>query len=229
MAAGFAGLVTSVHCAGMCGPIGCAVFGLNGDRGRADDGASRWAVAAATFGAYHLGRLLSYSFVGFLAGALGSTVVAAFAQPLAHVIPWLMVGLIAATVLRVDRWLPKSNALGRAYLRLARAAGQLPPALRGGGLGLATPLLPCGPLYLLFTVCLFAGDPMTGALYAGAFALGTIPLLLATHAAWLGLGSRVPPRVLRVGQVAVAVIASGIIAWRLIHAEQATEGLCVPM
>ena len=61
-AAFLAGLVTSVHCVGMCGPLSCS-----------------WAVSAkpgaSNFlrdtGLYHAGRLVSYALVGALAGMIG--------------------------------------------------------------------------------------------------------------------------------------------------------------
>lgn len=217
-AAFVAGLVTGVHCAGMCGPIGCAVFSLGKTHSRP--------MLALTFGTYHVGRLLSYASIGALAGALGSRVTLALGAPVAQIVPWMMLLLILAAVFRWDRWLPKSGLFGGWYLELSRRAGRLPKPLLGGALGLATPLLPCGPLYLLFAVCLFADSAAIGALYAGAFALGTIPLLLAMHASWFRLQQRLSPKWLRSFQLSLALVACTLIAWRSLNVEAAIAGLC---
>jgi hypothetical protein len=49
-------------------------------------------------------------------------------------------------------------------------------------MGLLTPFLPCGPLYLIFGISLLAGSAAKGAEFTLAFGLGTVPLLwLAQH------------------------------------------------
>ena len=60
-AAFVAGLITSLHCAGMCGPLACALMPMKGDRSDAQ-----------TVGTvYHLSRLMAYAVLGAVAGGLG--------------------------------------------------------------------------------------------------------------------------------------------------------------
>ena len=67
-AAFIAGLITSLHCAGMCGPLACALMPGRGDR---TDGNTVSTV-------YHVARIASYTLLGGIAGGLGR-------QPLAWV------------------------------------------------------------------------------------------------------------------------------------------------
>ena len=56
-----AGLITSLHCAGMCGPLACSLMPVRGDR----------ADAQTVSTTYHLTRLASYATLGAIAGGLG--------------------------------------------------------------------------------------------------------------------------------------------------------------
>jgi sulfite exporter TauE/SafE len=58
----------------------------------------------------------------------------------------------------------------------ARLSG-LSPLLRGAGLGLLTPLLPCGLLYAAAGFSLGASSAGVAALWMLSFAAGTLPLL----------------------------------------------------
>ena len=55
-----AGLITSVHCVAMCGPLSCAFTPA-----RAEDASPQLVLTC-----YHLAKLFAYGLVGALAGAL---------------------------------------------------------------------------------------------------------------------------------------------------------------
>jgi uncharacterized protein len=59
-----ASLLGSLHCVGMCGPLALWAAGADRDRG------ARSMVMPATL--YHLGRMMTYALVGFLAGFVGN-------------------------------------------------------------------------------------------------------------------------------------------------------------
>ena len=66
-----AGLVTSLHCAGMCGPLMLGL-GLHAPE-LAEAGTTRRSLGIiARLGGYQLGRALVYALVGFAAGWLGA-------------------------------------------------------------------------------------------------------------------------------------------------------------
>lgn len=205
-AAFIAGLVTSPHCVGMCGPIGCATLPL---------GQSETSLAWAT-ASYHLARSLAYLVIGLLAGLVGGSVAEVLGAAPARLLPWLMVAMLLAVAFRLDRFFPKPRATSGLFGKLSRKVRALPRWLLGAGLGALTPLLPCGPLYLIFTVALFSGSPVRGAEIGLAFALGTIPLLALFQGGYFRFQGKFSPRALRWTQCVFAIAAAGLITWRMI-------------
>lgn len=205
-AAFLAGMVTSVHCVGMCGPLSCS-----------------WAVSAGASGGqfmrntalYHGGRLLSYAAIGAMAGAAGVLLLRWFQNGAGVVLPWLMVVAFALAGMGLDTWLPKPRFLARPLRRVQAAAFRMRGSLRAGLLGLATPLLPCGPLYVMFALAMANGEAFKGAEFAFAFGLGTLPLLWLAQTQLHWLGGRLQPATLRKLQRVLALSAAVIMAWRL--------------
>src|SRR5204862_5330141 len=78
LAAFTAGLVTRVHCAAMCGPLGCALLGGKAARGNA------W--PALTI--YHGVRCGAYALLGGIFGALGGSAAGLFGASLSRALPW---------------------------------------------------------------------------------------------------------------------------------------------
>ena len=79
------GLLGSLHCIGMCGPI---AFMLPVDRNNSGKRASQ-------ISTYHLGRLLAYSSIGILFGLIGRSLkLFGFQQQLSIVIGALMIVIV---------------------------------------------------------------------------------------------------------------------------------------
>jgi sulfite exporter TauE/SafE len=205
IAALLAGLLTSVHCVGMCGPIACSIGSLQG-------GESRRLYAAT---AYHVGRLLAYGTVGALCGLVGTQVLAPFFDSPAVLLPWFLVGIFLLVATGLHRKLPRPAVLNRFLARARLRACRLSAAKGGFAMGLITPLLPCGPLYLLFGASLQTGSALRGAEFAAAFALGTIPLLWIAQHSFLHLRRWLSPLTLVRCQRGLALLAALVIAWRL--------------
>ena len=200
-----AGLVTSLHCAGMCGPLACAL--LPGRDERAD--------AQSVASVYHLSRLAGYALLGALAGGLGRLPLQWLSADVTRWLPWLLVGFFIAVALRFDRRLPRSAWLGRTYFHVStrlRAGSRLRAA---GVLGAATPLLPCGPLYFLVTLAALSGSAVRGAEVLLAFGLGTVPLLWLAQLNFAWLRARLGPVWLGRAQVALALSVAVVLTWRL--------------
>ena len=198
------GLATSPHCALMCGPLGCAVL----TAGRPQ------AATLPAMAVYHATRLAAYATIGGLACGMGTAAEQAFSWPMARALPWVLVVLLVLFALRLDRWLPKPLWLSRWHGKIMSWARRTPTPVLGAFLGAATPLLPCGPLYIVFTVCIFAGSMVHGATLALAFGLGTLPLLWMAQTSLARWQIRFSPAHLRLVQSAVALSAAGIVAWR---------------
>jgi sulfite exporter TauE/SafE len=162
-----AGLATSLHCAGMCGPVACSLMGLKA--------APQQQQQAAAL--YHGGRVFSYTTLGVIAGAIGYWPLAQITRSPVMVLPWILAVVLLFMALGFRLHLPKPLFLrkwsARTRLKLCRI-----PVRRGAfALGLATPLLPCGPLYLMTGIALASGSAVKGAEFMMAFSMGTIPLL----------------------------------------------------
>jgi len=204
-AAFVAGAVTSVHCMVMCGPLACA-----------------WAlgsVQSRSFGRdtllYHGSRLLAYAAVGAVAGAVGSVPIPGLLHRIAMILPWMLALVFLAVALGLDRWIPKPGFLTKPVARIRLLAMQVPPALRAMALGACTPLLPCGPLYIMFALAMSQGAALKGAQLVFAFGLGTLPLLWLAQSRMKFLGLRLNPQTLRRVQRGLAFAAVMVIAWRL--------------
>jgi sulfite exporter TauE/SafE len=202
-AALIAGLVTSLHCAGMCGPIACAILpGAAAGEGQ----------APAT--AYHAGRLGAYGLLGALAGGLGRLPLSTLPAGALRVVPVLSVLFFLGLALGWDRRWVKPIAPARWLFRAAGWLGEGSPMMRAGVMGLATPLLPCGALYFMIALALLAGSAVRGVEIMLAFGIGTVPLLWVAQAQFARLQTRLSPRWLGRVRVTLAVMAAAVAAWR---------------
>ena len=203
----FAGLLTSIHCVGMCGPIACSLTALKKSE------TSR--IGAAT--AYHGGRLISYTSIGAMLGAIGAKPLEYFHHSSLSVLSWVFVGIFVAIALGLEKKIPRPAFLKRWAGRL-RLKAMTVSASRGGlVMGLATPLLPCAPLYILFAACLATGNALSGAEFALAFAIGTVPLLWVSQLGMQQLQLRLSPKWIIGIQRGLALLAALFIAQRLLY------------
>jgi len=165
------GLMGSVHCVGMCGPIAAVVCTGRGEEKRLLP---------------QLGRIAFYVGLGAAAGALGSVV--ANALPFAFF--QLGVKILAALLLVIvgfytAGFLRKLGSLERVGSPLFRrvagvfAAGDRRSVWGMLAKGLAWGLLPCGLVYGALGLATLSGSAGSGALVMVAFGLGTLPAMLA--------------------------------------------------
>ena len=142
-----AGLITSVHCVAMCGPLACA-WGRPQQMGMPVE----WLLLS-----YHVSKLTAYCLVGAIAGAVGQTALQGFHQSHLQYLPWLLVVYFGIIGFRLDRCIPKPRWVGPFYRRLTSRLKFSYPPLNAGLMGLMSPLLPCGPLYMIFGLSFFQG------------------------------------------------------------------------
>ena len=200
-----AGLVTSLHCAGMCGPLACALMPATRDE-----------VDPQTVSTvYHVSRLAGYSVLGALAGGVGRLPLTLLGQDGLRWLPWLLVLFFLAVAIRFDQRLPRIGWLGRAYGWLAARLRGRSRVRSAAVLGLATPLLPCGPLYFLISLALLSGSALHGAETLLAFGLGTVPLLWLAQTNYHWLRLRLGPVWLARAQTTLALLVATVLVWRL--------------
>ena len=208
------GLLTSVHCIAMCGGINLSQCiprqGAEAVRGGA--------VGPALL--YNLGRVLSYTAIGFLlglvgycAGGGGQTGLSALWQGVLKLIAGALMVVMGAGMLELfpglRRWTPRLPRAWAARLGARRARARRPFAV-----GLLNGLMPCGPLQSMQIVALATGNPLSGALSMLLFSLGTVPLMLGLGAAVSALGKRFARAVTQVGAVLVVVLGLAMLAGR---------------
>ena len=197
LAAGAAGIVASLHCAGMCAPLSCALFRK----------CSRPKMAS-----YHVARAASYAVLGALLGQTGYAVAPLFASRPAQTVPLALAALFLAMAFGFDRNLPLPPFLRKLMGRVHPGAAPWGGAL----LGLVTPLIPCGPLYLMLGVSLICGSWARGATVMLCFALGTMPVYLLAQWQWFHLCARLSPGMLRITQKVLACASAALVTWRVV-------------
>ena len=166
------GLMGSLHCIGMCGPI---AFMLPLDR-------NRNGLRYVQLGLYHMGRALAYGLIGLVFGLVGKGLyLFGFQQKLSVILGLIMI----ASVLIPSRYY-KGWTLTKPFYRLV---GKLQAAL-GNQLNKRSPdtfltigflngFLPCGLVYMALIGAMALASAGQGALYMIVFGLGTLPLMSA--------------------------------------------------
>jgi uncharacterized protein len=204
-AAFMAGLVTSLHCAGMCGPLACSLMPVRGDRSDAQTVST----------VYHVTRLAGYATLGGLAGGIGRAPLLWISQSALRWLPWALVVVFIALALRWDRYLPKAVLLTRFTWKLQSWARGRSRIHAAAALGFATPLLPCGPLYFLVSLALLSGSVVGGVGFMLAFGLGTVPLLWLAQARFQWVRQKLSPLWLGRVRVTLALTTALVLGWRL--------------
>jgi sulfite exporter TauE/SafE/copper chaperone CopZ len=196
------GLVTSVHCVAMCGGINLSQC-LPGAGGGA-------AIRPSLL--YNLGRLLSYTAVGIIVGALGRAI--SFSGAMKGIVQitagvfMVIMGLAMLDIFPALRRL--SPRMPKIFAR--RIEEERDSVLRRGQrnsalyVGLLTGLMPCGPLQAMQLYALSAGSPTAGGLSMLIFSLGTVPLMFGFGALSSLLSKKFTRAVMSAGAALVAVL-----------------------
>ncbi|WP_431209535.1 sulfite exporter TauE/SafE family protein [Puia sp. P3] len=181
------GLVSSMHCVGMCGPLvlSLPLQGFSGIRRR-----------AAVFG-YHLGRIGVYGVMGVAAGLLGRSVrLAGFQQALSI---FAGVGILFVAAGRKGVRMPGLFSLAARLWRWESAVKFLV-------LGMANGLLPCGMVYLALAAAVSLSDVWDAVAFMVFYGLGTLPLLLGVSYFGRYIGVSVRGRMRKVFPLVVASV-----------------------
>lgn len=200
-----AGLVTSVHCVGMCGPIACGLAA-------APTSETERLIAMTS---YHGARLTAYAVIGGICGAIGQQPLEWVFNSPAVLLPWVLVLVFLIFGFGLERKIPRPAFVMKWATRARFRLGRMSPIRSGLALGFLTPLLPCGPLYLLFAATLLTGSALKGAEFALAFGVGTVPLLWLAQHQLKFLKKKISPMALVRVQRGLAIVAALMIAFRL--------------
>jgi hypothetical protein len=168
------GLVGSLHCAGMCGPLALALPVAGKTRGDFVLGRVL----------YNLGRILTYTVIGAVFGLVGQSFALAGFQKWVSLAAGvaILLGLVAST--RIGLGLP----ITKSVMWLKSSVGRLLQQRTFGSLfllGSLNGLLPCGLVYVAAAAAAATGSLQMGVLSMAMFGLGTLPVMLG-----LGLAGR---------------------------------------
>jgi len=170
------GLLTSIHCVGMCGGLVLSQSiekpGVPAEKESSPAGRKHVVLPSAF---YNAGRLISYTVIGGLIGGLGQTLaLSGVLKGLLPVIGGVFMILMAVNMLgifaglrRLQFGLPKG---------ILKKLGIGRPGYRSPFIvGLLTGLMPCGPMQIIQIYALGTRSILIGAVSMLCFALGTTP------------------------------------------------------
>ena len=207
------GILTSVHCIAMCGGISLSQC-IPRSAGKEDSrfGAFRSAVL------YNLGRVISYTGIGFLLGLAGMLVgetsgagISPFFQGILKMAAGVFMVILGINMLGIFPWLRRFQLqLPRFLVRNVnrKKTGSSQPFV----IGLLNGMMPCGPLQSMQIVALASANPFAGALSMLAFSLGTVPLMLGLGSFVAMLGKRFSAKVMETGAVLVVVLGLAMLS-----------------
>jgi sulfite exporter TauE/SafE len=159
------GFLGSFHCIGMCGPIALALPVHN------KPSFLKYTLIVV----YNLGRMLSYSFFGLLAGLLGQGFILAGCQQALSIAIGVL--LLISVILPFKNDLSGSSVLLKIKNRLTRAFSKgTRPSLFV--IGILNGFLPCGLVYAGMAGAAATGNPLEGAIFMAIFGLGTVPMMI---------------------------------------------------
>lgn len=196
------GLLTSVHCVGMCGGI-CLSQCLSYKTNHGENMGRFHAIRPSFL--YNLGRVISYTMVGGIVGGLGAVV--SFTGSLKGIVQ------IVAGIFMVIMGLNMMNV----FPKLRKLMPGLPKGLtnyvhnssNGNGpfyVGLANGFMPCGPLQAMQLYALSTGSIISGALSMLVFSIGTVPLMFGLGTLSALLSKKFTKRVMTIGAAFVVVL-----------------------
>ncbi|MEH6503478.1 MAG: sulfite exporter TauE/SafE family protein [Cycloclasticus sp.] len=176
------GFLGSTHCVPMCGGI----VGILSSKGESSDHLAPVNALSVSL-SYNAGRILSYSFIGLLAGAVGQVTMAPFDDDSLILFSRIITSIfMLAFGFYLLGWLNFLSYLERSGQRLWKHISPisrriLPIQNKRGAfyLGLIWGWLPCGLVYSALAWSLASTQPISGALIMLCFGLGTLPMLLA--------------------------------------------------
>ena len=193
------GLLGSLHCVGMCGPI---AFMLPVDRSNSFKKLSQITI-------YHLGRLIAYSIIGLVFGLIGKSLyIFGIQQQLSIAIGIIMILLVLIPYKTIGKY-NLSKPLNKIISKVKSNLGQALKKKTADTfltIGFLNGFLPCGLVYMAVFGAVATGSLLEGSFYMLLFGIGTIPLM--TSAIYLGkfLNHTIKKRIQKAIPVFVVVI-----------------------
>lgn len=197
------GMLTSLHCIAMCGGINLA---------QSTNASKKGTSTIYPNLLYNLGRVISYTLIGGIVGALGSVVslgggfrgAVAILAGVFMMIMGLNMMNVFPTLRRFTIKMPKF--IGR---KIGKKKAESNSSFY---IGLLNGLMPCGPLQSMQLFALSTGSFIYGALSMFLFSLGTAPLMFGLGALSSRLNKKFTDKMMSVCAVLVVVLGLGMLS-----------------
>ena len=194
------GIVTSLHCVAMCGGINISQC-MKVPEGTGTTGKIKPSLL------YNSGRVISYTIIGGLAGALGSAIsFSGSAKGIVAIISGIFMIIMGLNLFGTFHWVSKITPRFPTFLKSKKSV-----ASSGKGpfiVGILNGLMPCGPLQAMQLYALGTGSFLAGASSMFFFSLGTVPLMFGLGMFSTMMSARFNKKMMQIG--AVLVMALGI-------------------
>jgi len=184
------GIATSLHCLSMCGGIVIS-----------QSIAFKNPIKSTLL--YNVGRVIAYTTVGGIVGGIGSVV--SFSPMLKGYITifaGVFMILMALSMLQPFSFLRKYVKFPRVFDTSKINKNRNTPFF----IGLATGLMPCGPLQTMQIYALGTGSVLKGALAMFVFSIGTVPLMMGLGTISGYISSGLNKKLLKISSVLVMVL-----------------------
>lgn len=190
------GLITSVHCVAMCG-------GINLSQCIPQSGGKSALMPSFL---YNLGRVISYTVIGGIVGAIGGVITPSGAfRGAVQIIAGVFMVIMGLNMLdlfpELRRFVPRMPRFFAGKIDAEKSSGKGPLYV-----GLLNGLMPCGPLQAMQLYALSVGSPLKAALSMMLFSLGTVPLMFGLGALSTVLSKKFTQKMMTAGAVLVAVL-----------------------
>ncbi len=172
------GLIGSVHCIGMCGPLTMALPFSQQKR----------AFKYLSIALYHVGKISSYAILGLIVGLFGKQLFVIESQQVLSII----IGIIMLIYVIWVYWVKMNTQINPLQFIQAPVIKAFTALFKNKKLyvfiflGFLNGLLPCGMVYLALGSAMSTGSPESAAMFMAFFGMGTMPALVL-----MGLGSHV--------------------------------------
>lgn len=168
------GLIGSLHCIGMCGPIALAL----------PLGNKSAAAKIANGFIYNAGRIITYSLLGLFFGFFGERLAVASTQQFISIAIGILFILSVFIPKRTINNINPTSYIGSFIGKLKSNLGkfiQNQTLIGKLAVGLLNGLLPCGLVYAAIGGSIATGSLYHGMLFMLFFGLGTLPMMLSVY------------------------------------------------
>ncbi len=194
------GLITGLHCIGMCGSFVIGYTVKDAEHGRS---------AYLSHILYGAGKTISYAMFGAIFGFIGSVVsITPFISGVSILLAGIFLIIFGLNTLNVFSVLKRVRIKQpEAMTRYAnkKRRNSRSPFFIGFFSGF---LLGCGPLQAMYIMAAGNGDPIEGAKFLAAFGLGTLPALLGFGMATRWLSGTMTRRITQISGVILLVMGT---------------------